>query len=379
MESTFTEMHRVGLSRRAFLELSSLAVAGLGLGGGARAVLAAEGASSELGRQSLGGTEVAGLSLGSPEAATLAEFVESYAPVGSGLALNRKIRVVFVESSVSGDSIDPGTVQLLVNGSPAVMQPYFSGRQGNREFRCVPFPFWQAGKQYSVVIKAGVQYGKSHEQLASDVTWVFSTTAQVVQESFVAGVTPGLSNAELAIIQGAGSRFAESDLVKSWQDPSSSLYEISQPVDPFDPEVVSMGEKMIASLTPLGAIGLAAPQLGVNRRMFAAQTSGVKKIFVNPVLVDWAEELYMGSAEGCLSIDSLNAKVNRPVWVTMKYQNAAGQTVTETFQNDNAKVVLHEYDHVNGILMLDRQQDKRFGSTSNNQRQGLVPITPLLY
>lgn len=352
----------VQLSRRAFLELSSLALAGVGLG---------------LRTPELLGREH--VPAGSLEAEVLAEFVESYAPVGSGLALNRKIRVLFVESSVSGDSIDPATVQLLVNGSPAVMQPYFSGRQGNREFRCVPFPFWQAGKQYSVVIKAGVQYSKSKEQMPQDVTWVFSTTSQAVQENYDPGVTAALNNAELAIIQGAGSRFAESDLVKNWEDPGSSLYRISPPVDPFDPEVVSLGDKMVASLTALGAIGLAAPQLGINRRLFAAQTSGVKKIFVNPVLVDWADELYMGSMEGCLSIDTLNARVNRPVWVTVRYQNAAGQTVTETFQNDNAKVVLHEYDHLNGILMLDRQQDKRFGSTSVNQRRGLVPITPTLF
>ncbi|MDZ4708451.1 MAG: peptide deformylase [Saprospiraceae bacterium] len=110
-------------------------------------------------------------------------------------------------------------------------------------------------------------------------------------------------------------------------------------------------------------VGLAAPQIGLSLKLFVVDTKpyeedgksfeGIKKVFINPVKLEenglpWAFE------EGCLSIPDLRAEVDRTPLIRLKYHDQAGTELEELFDGLNARVIQHEYDHVQGILFIDR-------------------------
>ncbi len=107
-------------------------------------------------------------------------------------------------------------------------------------------------------------------------------------------------------------------------------------------------------------IGLAAPQIGRSIRLFMADTEqfdeldvpGIKKVFINAEILSeegepWAYE------EGCLSIPKINGEVIRPESVTIRYMDENFQEHTETYDDMNARVIQHEYDHIDGILFTE--------------------------
>ena len=110
-------------------------------------------------------------------------------------------------------------------------------------------------------------------------------------------------------------------------------------------------------------IGLAAPQVGKSLRLFLADTvqimkegeedKGIKKVFINPVILnetgkEWAYE------EGCLSIPQLTGDVERMERVEIEYLDENFERHIDTFDGMNARVIQHEYDHVEGILFTER-------------------------
>jgi len=288
--------------------------------------------------------------------------VETFEPAdGAVVRMNQKIHFRF-SAGADGDFIDPGTVQLLVDGAPVRAWEYFDEALGNREFRFVPFPVWEPSGEHEVTILAGAAYaGDPSLELAEDFVWGFTVEDAPLLEEYDASTTPELSDDELAVMAGSDpDAFGEADLVKDWEDPSSALYEVSIAVQPDDPELVAFADKMIASLFPLGGVGLAAPQVGIGRRIFAADVNGEKRAFVNPRVESYtADELYYGSSEGCLSIDGVWSTVGRPAGLSVEFDTPEGSHVAGYALEDyDAKVWLHEYDHLNGILMTDREEGR---------------------
>lgn len=112
----------------------------------------------------------------------------------------------------------------------------------------------------------------------------------------------------------------------------------------------------------IDGVGLAAPQVHKNVRIFVVDTSffagkfpeaGFKGIFINPVLLkEWGDEWY--HSEGCLSIPGVYEDVPRKRFIRIRFQNEYGETLEETFEGIVARVILHEYDHLEGILFTDR-------------------------
>jgi peptide deformylase len=277
----------------------------------------------------------------------------------STVPMNQKIHVRF-SAGADGDFIDPATVQLLVDGEPVRAWEYFDESVGNREFRFVPIPVWSPSEEHEATILAGAAYaGDPSLVLAEDYTWSFTVDEAPFLEEYDAATTPDLSDDELdAMTAGGDVAFAETDLVKDWEDSSSTLYDISLPVEPVDPDVVAFATKLIASLGPLYAVGIAAPQVGIGRRLFAAAVNGEQRAFINPRLEEWTEdEWYTGSAEGCLSIDGVSSIVERPASISVEFDTPEGDHITGyTLEDYDAKVFLHEYDHLDGILMTDREE-----------------------
>ena len=123
---------------------------------------------------------------------------------------------------------------------------------------------------------------------------------------------------------------------------------------------------MRATLAESGGVGLAAPQVFDSRRVFLAAVLPPKgpgepivvEAFVNPRLVEMSEDCVSGW-EGCLSFSELVVKVPRSRRVTIEYLDAAGQPKRMELVGWPARIVQHEFDHLEGILTIDRADTTR--------------------
>lgn len=126
-------------------------------------------------------------------------------------------------------------------------------------------------------------------------------------------------------------------------------------IDRFDGalgrEIERMGELMVDAL----GIGLAATQLGVLNRALVYRVGAEDPIIamVNPV-IEWRSEETEAAAEGCLSIPGVHVEVERPARIRARAQDPSGRAFTVEAEGLEARVIQHEVDHLDGILILDR-------------------------
>src|SRR5512143_223394 len=127
-------------------------------------------------------------------------------------------------------------------------------------------------------------------------------------------------------------------------------------VSEFDtPELHKLIEDMFESMYAAKGVGLAAPQIGISRRIAVIDTSvgedgSQKLVLINPEIV--RKEGKQTSEEGCLSVPGFREEVTRPKRVTVRAQNAKGETFEMTGEEVLARAFLHETDHLNGRLYL---------------------------
>jgi peptide deformylase len=139
-----------------------------------------------------------------------------------------------------------------------------------------------------------------------------------------------------------------------WPDPR--LKKKSEPVTVFDEDLRNLAARMFELMRECKGVGLAAPQIGVNIRLFVANPTGKPeddKVYVNPVLsdADGDEE----GEEGCLSLPDINVKVTRPTSrVRMQARDLSGEPFEQVGSGFITRIWQHENDHLNGILILDR-------------------------
>lgn len=141
------------------------------------------------------------------------------------------------------------------------------------------------------------------------------------------------------------------------------LRKVSQPIDSDYPELTTFTNDMFETMSNAEGVGLAAPQVGRADRIFVVDLSpfkedqpeiaDFKKIFINAQIIDRSEELVEYS-EGCLSIPGINENVLRPDRITIRYQDINFVEHEETYDGFKARVVQHEYDHIEGILFTDK-------------------------
>ncbi|MEN9649588.1 MAG: polypeptide deformylase [Candidatus Parcubacteria bacterium] len=125
--------------------------------------------------------------------------------------------------------------------------------------------------------------------------------------------------------------------------------------------------KMFLACEQYEGVGIAAPQLGNNKRVFVmyihdTSTRKVKKIvkevFINPKIIQFSNKI-KADWEGCLSLPDVLGKVPRPTEVDVEYTNAEGERVTKHFNQLEARIIQHEIDHLDGIMYTDRMDDMR--------------------
>tara|TARA_B100000989_G_scaffold294621_1_gene274057 strand:- start:1547 stop:2038 length:492 start_codon:yes stop_codon:yes gene_type:complete len=115
--------------------------------------------------------------------------------------------------------------------------------------------------------------------------------------------------------------------------------------------------KMFSMMTESKGIGLAANQVGINQSIFVTFTDGKYKAYYNPKLLDWSDEL-ITFEEGCLSFPDEYHNIERPKDCKVEWNDHKGNTNRIELTGIEARVWLHEYDHINGIVFQQRLENK---------------------
>ncbi len=144
---------------------------------------------------------------------------------------------------------------------------------------------------------------------------------------------------------------------------SEVLRKPSEEITAGYPEVKRLIEDMFLTMAAADGCGLAAPQIGKNIRLFVVDCSAwgeedeackdYKRAFINPEIYAVSEETDLFN-EGCLSLPGLHEDVRRPVAIRMRYLDEDFVEHDEEFDGFRARVIQHEYDHLDGKVFTDR-------------------------
>ncbi|MBK8920460.1 MAG: peptide deformylase [Saprospirales bacterium] len=143
------------------------------------------------------------------------------------------------------------------------------------------------------------------------------------------------------------------------------LKKVAAPIGPDYPGLAELILNMWETMYHAEGVGLAAPQVGLPVRLFVIDTlqlekkqkensePGFKKVFLNARIIDETGDLW-AYEEGCLSIPRISGDVERPPAIRLRYQDENFQEFEASFSGINARVIQHEYDHIEGVLFTER-------------------------
>ncbi|HEX5669384.1 MAG TPA: peptide deformylase [Chitinophagaceae bacterium] len=149
------------------------------------------------------------------------------------------------------------------------------------------------------------------------------------------------------------------------------LREVAKPITPDYPQLDKLIEDMWETMYGSNGVGLAAPQVNRSIRLFVVDSTqifdnmdeddqvdypdkpGLKQVFINARIISLNGEEWSYN-EGCLSIPKIREDIIRNEQVVLEYQDENFDTHTKTFNGITARVILHEYDHIEGKLFIDR-------------------------
>ena len=142
------------------------------------------------------------------------------------------------------------------------------------------------------------------------------------------------------------------------------LKSAASPVTEFDERLAEEADRMIGLMRDAIGVGLAATQLGALRRMLVFQVGpdAQPTVMINPE-IEWRSQDAATAEEGCLSIPGVVVDVERPLFVRARAVDVHGEPFTVEASGLEARVIQHEVDHLDGVLMLDRtERDQRKGA-----------------
>lgn len=152
------------------------------------------------------------------------------------------------------------------------------------------------------------------------------------------------------------------------------LKKVAQEISPDYPEFKTLLADMFETMYHAHGVGLAAPQVGLSIRLFIidaspfeeddAQLKDFKKVFINAQITEETGDKWAFN-EGCLSIPDIREDVNRHESLSITYQDENWQWHTETYNGLAARVIQHEYDHIEGKLLTDRLSPLRKAMIKN--------------
>lgn len=130
-----------------------------------------------------------------------------------------------------------------------------------------------------------------------------------------------------------------------------------------DGSIAQLAKEMFMYMYEAEGVGLAAPQVGVNKRLMVYNQSGDKRkwldeiVMVNPRIVEYSEAKDT-DMEGCLSFPDMGGDVERSKWIKVEAQNLKGKKIKRKFTGWEARIFQHEYDHLDGIVYIDHLSEK---------------------
>jgi peptide deformylase len=155
--------------------------------------------------------------------------------------------------------------------------------------------------------------------------------------------------------------------IRQYGDPALRLK--ANEVTDFDDDLRRLVERMIALMHDAQGVGLAATQVGVLRRLFVYEPDeDGPRALVNPVVADRAEET-TSDEEGCLSLQGVRVPVERSARVVLEGKNEHGADVRVELDEYAARIVQHELDHLDGVLIIDRTDDE-------HRKEALATLRP---
>jgi peptide deformylase len=150
---------------------------------------------------------------------------------------------------------------------------------------------------------------------------------------------------------------------------SPVLKRVAEDVEVPSEETKQFIEDLFETMYASKGVGLAAPQVGVSSRVFVVDGSPFaddaadpeeaevlktfKRAFINPIILEESGEAW-GFEEGCLSIPDIHETVQRKPTIVVESQTLTGEFLEETYTGLPARIIQHEYDHIEGVLFLDR-------------------------
>lgn len=128
-------------------------------------------------------------------------------------------------------------------------------------------------------------------------------------------------------------------------------------VEKFDDNLCALLDDMYDTMQKNNGVGLAAPQVGILKKIVVMEINNAYFEMINPKIVEQSAEV-VEDEEGCLSLPNQNGIVARPKTVTVQFQDRFGTPMTITGQDLFARCVCHELDHLEGILFVDKVLQK---------------------
>jgi peptide deformylase len=143
---------------------------------------------------------------------------------------------------------------------------------------------------------------------------------------------------------------------------SPVLRKVAREIDKDYPELKQLVEDMFETMYVSDGVGLAAPQIGKSIRMIVIDGSamaeddpsleGFRKAFINPNIIEETGETFT-FIEGCLSLPAIREEVDRPGNIRIQYYDENFNFFDESYSGVKARIIQHEYDHLQGILLVD--------------------------
>jgi len=140
------------------------------------------------------------------------------------------------------------------------------------------------------------------------------------------------------------------------------LRKVADEIEENDPNLKELIANMWDTMYKANGVGLAAPQVGKSLRLFVVDAStfdeeepdlaGFKKVFINPIILEETGKEWTYN-EGCLSIPGIREDVDRKPVITIEYYNENWDLLEETYTGMAARIIQHEYDHIEGKLFTD--------------------------
>lgn len=135
------------------------------------------------------------------------------------------------------------------------------------------------------------------------------------------------------------------------------LRKVSRPIDTVTDRIRILAKDMIETMRAEQGVGLAAPQIGILRRLFVVEIEEIGlHVMINPEIIEQNGE--QTDYEGCLSVPGKSGKVKRPDYVKVQYMDLEGNDQILEAEGFFARAICHENDHLNGILYIDKVEEE---------------------